>query len=330
MDRGQGTTVGKGAIGVTLGRGETTIDGSMRPRTPRPYEAMAKRAARSTCTILLTGETGVGKGHVARWLWKTSHRADQPYIPVNCGAIPETLIDSQLFGHVKGAFSGATSEHPGLVRAAEGGTLFLDEVGELPLSAQTRLLRLLQEREIQPVGLSHPVKVDVRIIAATNVDLRDAVEEERFRRDLFYRLDVVRMDVEPLRNRRDEIPGLIEAFNSEFAELYGQPPLTISTEARDILIGHHWPGNVRQLRTVLERMHVLAPEEVVSPTLLWEVGQIPVGESQGESPLDRVRREEIERVLVSCGRSITKAAKVLGVHRSTLHRWLREPPCPGG
>ncbi|MFK7959919.1 MAG: sigma-54 interaction domain-containing protein [Phycisphaerales bacterium] len=290
---------------------------------------MAERAARSACTILLTGETGVGKGHVARWLWKTSLRADQPYIPVNCGAIPESLIDSQLFGHVKGAFSGATNEHPGLVRAAEGGTLFLDEVGELPLSAQTRLLRLLQEREIQPVGLSHPVKVDVRIVAATNVDLRAAVEEERFRRDLFYRLDVVRIDVEPLRQRRDEIPVLIETFNTEFAGLYGQPQLEISPEAHAVLAGHPWPGNVRQLRTVLERLHVLAPDDLVTPTLLWEVGQVPSVEASSESPLDRVRREEIERVLGACDGSITKAAKVFGVHRSTLHRWLRESPTDG-
>src|SRR5262245_47200574 len=166
---------------------------------------LAMRAAQSNCTLLITGETGVGKGYLARWIHDHSPRSEAPFIPVNCGAIPESLIDSQLFGHCRGAFSGATADHLGLIRAAERGTLLLDEVSELPPSAQSRLLQLLAEREVQPVGHSKPVAVDVRVIAATNIDLNRAVADRRFREDLLFRLDVVRLHIKPLRERLDEL-----------------------------------------------------------------------------------------------------------------------------
>ena len=171
------------------------------PKSPTAWAQLGKRAAGSNCTILITGETGVGKEHLAKWLHRNSQRRGHSFAPVNCGAIPESIIDSQLFGHVRGAFSGATSEHLGLIRAAEGGTLFLDEICELPASAQTRLLRLLQEREVQPVGRSRPIVVDVRVIAATNRDLKQAVAESKFREDLLFRLDVIQLRVKPLRER---------------------------------------------------------------------------------------------------------------------------------
>ncbi len=305
----------------------------VRPVAPRPYDALSRRAARSRCTILLTGETGVGKGHFARWIHEHSQRAGKAFIPVNCGAIPESLVDSQLFGHARGAFSGASTEHAGLVRAAEGGTLFLDEVAELPPSAQSRLLRLLQEREVQPVGVARPVRVDVRVVAATNLDLQEAVSSGRFRTDLLFRLDVVRIVVPPLRTRRAEIDPLIEAFNAEFADLYDQSPLEITPEAKDALVAHEWPGNIRQLRTVFERLHVLCPGERITITHLRELGQLTgvvtrrgAGESAATagSPLDRVMLDEVERVLRQCDHSVTRAAAVLGVHRSTVYRWIRQ------
>lgn len=282
------------------------------------------RAAQSSCTLLLTGETGVGKGHLAIWLHRCSQRADGPFIPVNCGAIPEDLIDSQLFGHAKGSFTGASSDHLGLVRAAEKGTLLLDEVSELPSSAQNRLLRLLQDREVQPVGYSAPVIVNVRVIAATNVDLKQFVKERKFREDLFYRLDVIQLQVKPLRERPEELQNLLHVFNAEFAELYQQQPLKFEASARENLMHYRWPGNVRELRTLVERLHVLCPNECISPSLLIDVGQLsdlldPEDARQG---LKDVHLEEIRRVVVRSGGSVARAAEVFGVHRSTIYRWL--------
>jgi two-component system response regulator GlrR len=278
----------------------------------------------------VTGETGVGKGRLAKWLHANSPRRKAPFVPVNCGAIPESIVDSQLFGHVRGAFTGATADHLGLVRAAESGTLFLDEVGELPNSAQTRLLRLLQEREIQPLGHPRPVVVDVRVMAATNSDLEAAVADKRFREDLLYRLDVVRLHVDALRNRRDELSSLIEEFNGEFAELYRQPEIDFDAAAMEILRTYRWPGNIRQLRTVVERLHVLCPGERVGAERLIEIGQIgqvvaaeTTAPSTSRHSLDRARSAELRRVLRDNGGSVSQAAAVFGVHRSTIYRWLQ-------
>jgi len=292
----------------------------------RPYSELAIRAATSGCTILITGETGAGKGHFAKWLHRQSPRASRPFIPVNCGAIPETLIDSQLFGHARGAFSGATHEHLGLVRAADGGTLFLDEVGELPLSAQTRLLRLLQEHEAQPVGHSRPVIVDVRVIAATNISLKHAVRDRAFREDLLYRLDVVSLHVPPLRKRRSEIPGMIDRFNRELGRIYLQAPLPIDAEAIAMLLSHDWPGNIRQLRAVLERLHVLAPGATVTPESLTRIGQLTASPDMQPRvrPITELRADEVRRLMASKGGSVADVADALGVHRSTIYRWLRQ------
>jgi len=295
------------------------------PADALPYSALAVRAAEAGCTILITGETGAGKGHFAKWLHRRSARAAKPFIPVNCGAIPETLIDSQLFGHARGAFSGATHEHLGLVRAADGGTLFLDEVGELPLSAQTRLLRLLQEREAQPVGHSRPVIVDVRVIAATNINLSDAVVARRFREDLLYRLDVVSLTVPPLRERRHEISGFIDRFNRELARIYLQTPLIINRAAEELLIAHSWPGNIRQLRAVLERLHVLAPGATVTPQSLLEIGNLEREEpDQRVRPITELRYDEVRRLMEQRSGNVANVADALGVHRSTIYRWLRQ------
>lgn len=286
---------------------------------------LARRAAQSDCTILITGETGVGKGYLARWLHQHSRRVEGPFIPVNCGAIPESLIDSQLFGHAKGSFSGATSEHIGLVRAAEQGTLLLDEVSELPHTAQLRLLRLLQEREVQPVGHPRPIIVDVRVMAATNINLEDAVGTKNFREDLYFRLDIIQIEVPPLRERQDEVPGLMEAANSEFATLYRQPPLTFNPEALRIAMAYHWPGNIRELRTVVERLHVLCPGANVDAEKLRAFGKLQICDLPADlvREVDEMKRQQVERVLAETNGSIARAAAIFGVHRSTIYRWIR-------
>ena len=286
---------------------------------------VAKRASRSSCPILISGETGVGKEHLASWLHANSRRKTQPFIPVNCGAVPESLIDSHLFGHVRGAFTGADTDHLGLVRAAEGGTLFLDEVSELTASAQTRLLRLLQHHEVQPVGRSRPVLIDVRILAATNRDLCDAVAASQFREDLLYRLDVVQLRVRPLRQRLDELPNLLNRFNAEFAQIYDQPELQFDRAALNLLQTYRWPGNIRQLRSVVERLHVLCPGKVVSAQRIIEFGHLN-GATSPTSPLhllQQVKQEAVQRVLEDSGGSVKRAAAVFGVHRSTIYRWLK-------
>lgn len=293
--------------------------------TDKQWIELASRAARSKCTILITGETGVGKEYLARWVHSHSTRRERSFVPVNCGAIPETIVDSQLFGHVRGSFTGAVFDHLGLVRAAEGGTLFLDEVGELPISSQTRLLRLLQEREVQPVGRSGPVIVDVRVIAASNRDLVEAVRTSRFREDLLFRLDVVQLRVKPLRERPHHVPALLDTFNREFAELYAQPEFDVDRAALRVLKSYSWPGNVRQLRSLVERMHVLSPGRIVTVRSLMEIGQLtePAIPLRPISSMQRVKAEAVQRVLADAGGSVAKAARVFGVHRSTIYRWLR-------
>lgn len=285
---------------------------------------LALRAAQSDCTILITGETGSGKGYLAHWLHQHSRRRDRAFIPVNCGAVPETLIDSQLFGHVRGAFSGASTDHIGLVRAAQHGTLLLDEISELPHTAQLRLLRLLQDREVQPVGHPRPIIVDVRVMAATNIDLEEAVAAKNFREDLFYRLDIIQIEVPPLREQTERIPGLLRLFNAEFAKLYQQPELTFNDDARQLLMAYHWPGNIRELRTVVERLHVLCPAAAIDADLLRGFGklQMPGITDDLQREIDHIKRQQVERVLAETGGSVARAAAIFGVHRSTIYRWL--------
>jgi len=287
---------------------------------------VAERAAQIDCPLLIVGETGVGKGVLARWIHDNSPRRDGPFVPVNCGAIPDSLIDSQLFGHAQGAFSGADRPHTGLVRAAEGGTLLLDEVTELPLTAQTRLLRLLEEREAQPVGFSRPVTVNVRIIVAANRDLRDAVSAGRLRDDLYFRLDILQLHLCPLRECTGEIPKLIDTFNAEFSVLYDQPRLQIEADALRLLQAHPWPGNVRELRTAVERMHILCPRTRITAEQVKRLGLggPPVtadGARASQHSLETARLQAVNQALAEHG-SVARAADALGVHRSTLYRWL--------
>lgn len=291
---------------------------------------LAMRAAATSCSLLITGETGTGKGHLARWIHDHSPRSKKPFVPVNCGAIPDGLIDSHLFGHVRGAFSGAESDHPGLVRAADGGTLLLDEISELPPTAQVRLLRLLEEREVQPVGYPRPVKVDVRIIAATNRDLLEAVNQGTFRQDLYFRLDVVRLHILSLRERTDEIRQLLACFNAQFAARYGHGEHEFDESALRMLEQYHWPGNIRELRTVVERLHVLCQPDSgpISEHELAVFGQLraakPSSREVNCNPLQRFKHAAVQQALSASRGNISKAATTLGVHRSTIYRWLAQ------
>ena len=222
------------------------------------------RVADTSTTVLVTGESGVGKELVARALHDQSRRSKAPFVAINCGALPENLLESELFGHVKGAFTDARSDRSGVFREANGGTLFLDEVGELPLSLQPKLLRVLQERMVRPLGADREVPIDVRIVCATNVDLVEAVERGRFREDLYYRLDVVHLDVPPLRTRGTDVLLLAQAFLSRLAEREGRPVARLSAEVAERFLAYDWPGNVRELLNSLERVTALS----TGPTIM--------------------------------------------------------------
>ena len=284
----------------------------------------ADRVAHAHCTVLVTGETGTGKGFLAQWLHDHGPRADQPFIAVNCGALPEGIVDSHLFGHERGAFSDAHAATSGLVRAAHGGTLFLDEIGELPHAAQLRLLRLLEEREVQPVGALAPVPVDVRIIAATSRDLEAMVDDGTFRLDLYYRLNVVQLELAPLRRRRREIPALLDALNHELARQISRAPLHFDDAACAHLEQYAWPGNVRELRSVIERLAVLCGEASVTVRDLLTIGQLRPAPAAAPAP-DRIDHRALaaQRLVDDTGGNVSEAARRLGVHRSTVHRWLQ-------
>jgi len=277
------------------------------------------RVAPTNATVLLRGESGVGKEVFARAIHFLSPRADKPFIAINCGAIPENLLEAELFGYEKGAFTGAYAAKKGKFELANGGTLFLDEVGELPLHLQVKLLRVLQEKEIERLGSSKPVKVDVRIIAATNRDLEEMVREGKFREDLYYRLNVVPIYVPPLRERRDDIPVLVQHFLERFNREYGKD-VSISAEVMDAFMKYEWKGNVRELQNILERMVILDSDGKLTeedlPPELRERGKKeridkPVT-TNGASIWD-VEKELIERALEESGFVIKEAAKRLGM-----------------
>ena len=288
------------------------------------------RVADTTTTALITGESGVGKELVARALHQQSKRKDQPFVAVNCGALPETLLESELFGHVKGAFTDARGDRPGVFREATGGTLFLDEIGELPMSLQPKLLRVLQERTVRPLGANREMPVDVRIVCATNVDLRDAVAKGRFREDLYYRLDVVHIAVPPLRSRGTDVLLLAEAFLSRMAARDQRPAPVLSPEVSERLLAYDWPGNVRELYNLLERLMALGggptarlqdlPERLrQSPT----VAEPESGEPATFVPLAEVEKRYILRVMAALKGNKRQAAETLGLDRSTLYRKLQ-------
>ena len=288
---------------------------------------LIKKVAPAPTTVLITGESGVGKEVVARTIHADSRFNESVFLPINCSAIPENLLESQLFGHVKGSFTGAVNSQEGLFQRARGGTIFLDEIGELPLSLQPKLLRVLEEKTILPVGSTTPVKVNVRILAATNRDLKTDVEAGRFREDLFYRLNVFEINIPPLRKRLDDLPGLVEHLiqrhNLEMNSVYKG----VDSATMRILMSFPWKGNVRELDNVLERAMILGDGEWIKPSDL--PGQQSAGaelnsEDNLSAALDLFEKIHIERTLNRTGGDKLRAAELMGLSLSTLYRKLEK------
>jgi Nif-specific regulatory protein len=318
---------------------------------------MVKLVAPANATVLLVGETGTGKEVIARALHRLSGRADGPYIRVNCGALPETLLESELFGHVKGAFTGAIENKAGRFEAAHGGTIFLDEINSMSAKLQVKLLRVLQEREFERVGESRTIRVDVRVIAATNATLEELVERGDFREDLYYRLNVVPVVLPPLRDRPDDIPLLARFFLRRYAEANKRTVPELTSEVQAALLSHDWPGNVRELENAVERLVVLSgdgplrveflhterprvslraakpggasgpPDYAALMRALVRAGMqhpLPAGVELHEFVVGGVERELIEQALRQCGGTQITAAKLLGINRNTLHKKVGE------
>jgi DNA-binding NtrC family response regulator len=290
-------------------------------------------------TVLITGESGTGKELVARAIHSGSHRGARLFLPYNCTTTGRDLADSQLFGHRRGAFTGAVADQPGLVRSAAGGTLFLDEVGDLPLDVQPKLLRFLEQHEIMPVGDTKPQRVDVRVLAATNSDLEHRVAEGTFREDLYYRLAVIRIHVPPLRERREEIPHLSTYFLREALEHLGKPDIHLSSDTLDVFAQYGWPGNVRQLKNEIQRAVALSePGEIIEPAHLSpEIASarppgsdapaahwaLPAAGTNLASAVDRLERHMIQAALDASSGNISEAARALGLTRRGLYLKLR-------
>ena len=283
-----------------------------------------EKAASTSATVLITGESGTGKELVARAIHYGSSRASAPFVPVNCGGIPEGLIESELFGHVRGAFTGATESRAGFFHSADGGTIFLDEVSEMGLSMQVKLLRVLQDTEVCMVGSDKPRKVNVRILAATHKDLPSLVKRGGFREDLFYRLNVVAIAVPPLRERGDDVLLLANHLASAFAAELGRPPPRFSDDVLQALRNYQWPGNVREMENVIQRLVVMSEGAVVQAPDLPSVMRFSVPAEAGlDRTLAQVEAEHIRNVLAGAGGNKTRAAEILGIDRKTLRKKLK-------
>lgn len=290
---------------------------------------LVEKVAGVTTNILIQGESGTGKELVARAIHHHSPRSAKPFLAVNCGALPETLLESELFGHTKGAFTGAINSKLGLFRSAEGGTVFLDEIGEISPAMQVRLLRALQEHEVTPVGASHAVKFDARIIAATNRDLEKAIETNSFREDLYYRLNVIEIWLPPLRERREDVPLLVRHFIKKIAREQAAAEKSIQPAAMAALVNYSFPGNVRELQNAVERAFTLSGAEIDINSLPPRIRDsaahaLPVRDTESFRPtLEEVERRYIFDVLNSVNQEKTEAANVLGIDLSTLYRKLK-------
>jgi len=337
--------VGARAGGAAPAAGDDLLVGAA-PAIQEVYKRIS-RAARTESTVLVLGETGTGKELVARAIHAQSARAEGPFVPVNCAALPDHLVESELFGHVRGAFTGADADKPGRLETADGGTVFLDEVGELPAAAQVKLLRFLDDQVIERLGSVAPVRVDVRVLAATNRDLAGAVAAGAFRRDLFYRLAVIQIEVPPLRDRAEDVPALVAHFLAQAAPPDGRPP-AVSREAMDLLAACPWPGNVRELRNAVEHAVAASGGGPILPSHLpervrrGEAAAPPGGECaeallaryvdrlEAEGPgrfrvaLAEVEKAFIRRALEAAGGNLSAAAERLGIHRNTLRAKIQE------
>lgn len=287
--------------------------------------------APSDATVLIMGESGTGKEVAANAIHHNSSRAEQPFIKVSCAALPETLLESELFGHEKGAFTGAVSRREGRFQLAHRGTIFLDEVGEMSPVIQTKLLRVLQEKEFEPLGSTRTIKVDIRVIAATNKDLTKEVREGRFREDLYYRLNVVPITMPPLRERKEDIPSLVDHFLAVYREKNRKPLKGISGKALDLLVRYDWPGNIRELENFIERAVIMTKEEMITPADFPPQIQSLSGEEEKSGisipygmSLEAMEKELIIKTLAETGGNRTRASEILGINRRTLQNKLRE------
>jgi len=287
------------------------------------FSAIAK-ASSTSATVLILGESGTGKELLARAIHYSSPRASAPFVPVNCGAIPEGLLESELFGHIKGAFTGATETRAGFFQTADGGTIFLDEISETSLSMQVKLLRVLQDKEVCMVGSSRSRRVDVRILASTNKDLYSLVKKGVFREDLFFRINVITIEVPPLRERGDDILLLTQYFANKFAEELGKPTPRFSDNALQVLKNYNWPGNVRELENVIQRLVVMTDGDLIEvPDLPSLMRFSALRETGLHRTLAEVETEYIRNVLASVDGNKTRAAEILGIDRKTLREKLK-------
>lgn len=291
------------------------------------YQFVSRVAARES-TVLIQGESGTGKELVARAIHKNSGRADRPFVAINCAAIVDTLLESELFGHERGAFTGAVGQKKGKLEIAEGGTVFLDEVGELAAPLQAKLLRVLQEREFERVGSTRPIKLDIRLIAATNVDLNEASHAGKFRQDLYYRLNVVSLEVPPLRTRPEDIPLLAAFFTARYSEKVNRRVAGISPKARACLLRYPWPGNVRELENAIERAVVLGSTELILPedlpdSILEETASSEEPITALHEGIREAKKKLIEQAIEQANGNYTEAAGILGVHPNHLFRLIR-------
>ena len=283
------------------------------------------------CSMIISGETGVGKEMVARQIHLCSDRADKVFVPVDCTTLTGQLFESQLFGHVRGAFTGAVSDTLGFFRAADGGTIFLDEISEIPFDLQAKFLRVLQESSVTPVGSVKSFPIDVRVLCATNQNLKPLVDTGKFRTDLYYRLNVVAVEVPPLRERPEDILGLAEYFLARQAELYKEPYKALTDQTRKLLLDYHWPGNVRELANVIERAYILTDTDLITPAVLPVeiLVAAPVENGKARLPtLNEAQRKVIIQALETTGGKKMAAARLLGLERRKLNRLLEKLNIP--
>jgi len=306
---------------------EPAAEGRLLTRSARMFELLeqARLYAESDVNILVTGESGTGKELLADSIHNWSSRAGRSFVAINCSAIPQELLESELFGYVKGAFTGANQNREGLFTTADGGTVLLDEIGDMPYSLQAKLLRVLQEGQIRPVGGREDIPIDIRVISATHVDLASSIAEKRFREDLYYRLNVVSLHIPPLRERLEDIPLLTEHFLNAIAARTGKPRKTVSPQALSLLLSYDWPGNIRQLENVMERLFALCSGPIISDTLTRQ--SLPTDSPPRMHSLSDARkdfeRSYLTQLLTATRGNMTQAAELAGRNRSDFHKLVK-------
>ena len=329
VDRGELESVLRRAINLhpSNGNGAKPLECRVVTRSARMFELLeqARLYAESDTNVLITGESGTGKELLAETIHACSARADKPFVAINCSAIPQELLESELFGHTKGAFTGASQGRQGLLPSADGGTVLFDEIGDMPVQLQAKLLRVLQEGQVRPIGARENINIDVRFISATHVDLEKSIVEKRFREDLFYRLNVVNLHIPPLRERLEDIPILAESILSRIASRTNKPAKIISPQALQVLLRYDWPGNVRQLQNVMERLFALCQSPIIPEALVQQA--LPVESVKKVNSLNDARRDFERQYLVqllsTTKGNMTLAAELANRNRSDLHKLVR-------